>query len=139
MTIDNVSSSCGCWDFFFFGIFLLMWLFFSSGGCWDFWDFWEQLLHLDSQLVSDEEHLQPVVGKSISFIFVFKNIFNNNNQLCSLNSNLAKGSYGHKVIWVMIATLFTLALNHIKAFIRHLTFALNSIPSQYTVYSHMEP
>ena len=96
-------------------IFVLMWLFFSSGGCWDFWDFWEQLLHLDPQLVSDEEHLQPVVGKSISFIFVFKNIFNNNNQLCSLNSNLAKGSYGHKVIWVMIAFLFTLAF--IKAFI----------------------
>ena len=67
-------------------------------------------------------------------IFVFKNILNNNHQLCSFNSNLAKGSYGHKVIWVMIAFLFTLALNHIKAFIHHLTFALNSI----TVHIHIQ-
>ena len=41
-----------------------------SGGCWDFWDFREQLLHLDPQLVSDEEHLQPVVGK-----FVYLSLF----------------------------------------------------------------
>ena len=46
---------------------------------------------------------------------LLKKFFNNNHQLCSFSSNLAKGSYGHKVIWVMIAFLFTLAF--IKAFI----------------------
>ena len=43
-----------------------------SGDSWHFWHFREQLLHLGAQLLADEEHVQPVVGKLDYFVFDFK-------------------------------------------------------------------
>ena len=48
------------------------WLCSLSGDCWHFWHFREQLLHLGAQLLADEEHVQPVVGKLDFFVFDFE-------------------------------------------------------------------